>query len=180
MRPLMGFRLEGEETLCDILRDNRHLGIHLMIHRELPGGIHTFEERPEAFLNLPPAAITPLEISRWDASARSQHSKKSFYVMGGAVDPALDVYPFPPVMTFTVGEAVVTLRVVWDYRNGGGDCLHIYKDGRFIASSGSKMTQWVLRKAGFKTYTDDVPLAKAVMTVIKFLDEKLYDEERAA
>lgn len=175
MKKVLGFRLEKGETLCDIIRDHRDLGVHLMLHQELPGNVHIFEEREEQFVDLPVAKITPLEMSRWDEAARTCNNRKRFYVMRGSVDPAVDIYPFPPVVTFTVGGEKITAKIAHSSSNGTGDCIQLYHQGELVAASGGTMNSWTLRRWGFHPFADVLDMAKAVMTVIKFLDEKLYD-----
>lgn len=175
MKQLLAFKLENGETLCDLLAGNRQLGIHLMKHMEFPGGIHTFEEREAEVIDLPAIKMTPEDRKKWDDAAKAKSSRKPFYHMKGSVDPDSDVYPFPPVLIFSVEGEQVEVRVKSSLSLTGDSLEMYYLDG-LIASTGATMGKWALRERGFLTYARAPGMVKAALTAIRFLDEKLYDD----
>lgn len=179
MKQVLAFRLEEGETLCSLIGDCRHLGLHLMAHTELPNGLHIFEDREPAVIELPAVKLTATERLNWDSTVRANHSRKSFYQMRGTVDPDTDIFPFPPIIKFIVDGVEIEISVRYVTNNGGGDSLHMTYKGELIATTGSTMGKWSLRNAGFKEYVEDPAMVKAAITAIKFLDEKLYDEEES-
>lgn len=176
MKQVLAFRLEAGETLCGLLEDYRSQGIHLKAHTELPGGLHLFEDREPAVIQLSACEITMEDRMAWDFSARNRDSRRPFYRMRGTVDPLVDIFPFPPVMKFYVEGVEVEVSVNFINSKGGGDSLQMHHKGELIASTGATMGKWVLRIGGFQEYNSNPALVKAAMTAIKFLDEKLYDD----
>lgn len=176
MKQVLAFRLEAGESLCGLLEDHRNLGIHLMAHTELPGGLHIFEDREPAVIPLPACEMTLKDRMSWDSAVRARNSRRPFYHMKGAVDPMTDIFPFPPVMKFQVEGVEVEVSVKYLNSKGGGDSLQMTYSGELIATTGATMGKWALRDQGFKEYTDAPAMVKAAMTAIKFLDEKLYDD----
>lgn len=176
MKQVLAFRLEAGETLCGLLEDCRNMGIHLMAHTELPGGLHIFEDREPAVLQLPAYELTMKDRMAWDGAVRARNSRRAFYYMKGVVDPMVDIFPFPPIIRFQVEGVEVEVSVKYINNKGGGDSLQMTYDGELIATTGATMGKWALRDQGFKEYTEAPAMVKAAMTAIKFLDEKLYDD----
>lgn len=177
MKTLLAVQLEGSETLDDILDQHAENGIHLMIHRDIGNGLHTFEERPVENVTLQTRKLTQAERDMWDAAASSINSRKPAYIMRGSAKPNVDIFPFPPHIQFTAGRVVVDMKIVWSRdADDPGDIIQLLYKGQLMASTGVTMSRWHLRKEKMKM-AESVLMVRALHAVMRWLDEKLYDEE---